>query len=352
VVRVLLHVGLQVLPAFRQAGEKPPDVVLGSRLAEQAGDPLREGDALAGQRPVHVHQDRGGRFGVRAVGCEGRGDNGQQAAGKAAGNPDAQPAYGFQRLPRGIRAPASRSPWFFGDVQQCRHGPGDLLVRDELGLRANDLRGCRHRAAERQGEEVPHVCELAEAGRVPGCLLALSCCGKDLHCGCGLVGIGEHVAEQPQVDHFLAQVPCQAGLPQAPPRVLEGIGKVAVVGGLERGQCRLAGPGEQPFLVRDPLGYLGEVGELGRGQLVQGTRAGLHRGDLVLGPLERCPLIAEARGDPRGASSAELIERGPGFGQRTRPVGALLAMRCSAPIPGLVGGSRPAPGSELRAQGG
>ncbi len=238
-------------------------MVLGSGLAEQAGDPRREDGALVRQRPEHVHQDVDGRLGVRAVGCEGRGDDGQQPAGGAAGNADAQPTYGFQRLPGGVRAPARRPPRFFGDVQQCRHDRGDLLIGDELSRRADDLCGRGDRAAERQGEEVPHIHELAEPRRVPGCLLALSRCGKNLHRGGGLVGTGEHVAEQPQVDHLLAQVPCQPGLSQAPPRVLEGIRKVAVVRRLERGQGRLAGPGEQPFLVRKPLGYLGEIRELG-----------------------------------------------------------------------------------------
>jgi hypothetical protein len=55
-------------------------------------------------------------------------------------------------------------------------------------------------------------------------------------------------------------------------------------------------------------------GHSGLGQLVQGTRAGRHRGDLVLGPLERCPTSPRLAEIPAAPSSAELIERGPRFG--------------------------------------
>ena len=145
---------------------------------------------------------------------------GQQAVGEAARDPDAQPAYGFQCPPCGICAPARWPPRFLGDVEQRCRGLGDLLVRDQLGLRAGDLRGRRGRGAERQGQEVPCVREFAEARRESAALSPCSRCGEDLHCCRRFVGVGQYVAEQPQVDHLLAQVPCQPGLSQAPPRSL------------------------------------------------------------------------------------------------------------------------------------
>src|SRR5262249_54004779 len=84
--------------------------------------------------------------------------------------------------------------------------------------------------------------------------------------------------------------------------------------GLERGKLLVhlgGGPGLVEFGL-DLVGVAADVLADSRlDQLVHRSRAGLRGGDLVLGPLQRLAVVAEARGDPRDA----LVHRGLGLGR-------------------------------------
>ena len=69
--------------------------------------------------------------------------------------------------------------------------------------------------------------------------------------------------------------------------------------------------------------------DAGLEQLIEGARTGLHGGDLVLGPLQRCARVVERLRDPRRA----LVDRGDRLGRGVlRLEGLLLGAELVDPL--------------------
>ncbi|MFJ9710904.1 hypothetical protein [Streptomyces sp. NPDC101234] len=78
----------------------------------------------------------------------------------------------------------------------------------------------------------------------------------------------EHIAQQRLRAGFLASVAGQSRLPQVPADVSECIGQATVVGGLQRGQCRVKSCRQQPLAIGQAAG--GAVRSVKRPALVDG----------------------------------------------------------------------------------